>query len=492
MRHPFSALSTNKKLLILFLVTLCVRALTFQFYVQHNERYNQPDSRDYHNCAVCIAYGTGMHRPDTQEPIFWRTPGYPYYLAHFYTHFGLRGGDFTPNQAAQKASIWFQIFLSSFLPLLIFALISFLTGIPLIAWVTAWICALHPGFILASTYLLTEALALLFFIPFLLFFYKSMQPYSPHNKKNVSSWYITIPLAALLLGLMTWVRPMGEFVLVLSLLIMLLFCYSLFTTKLKKCALLAVLFFMITSGWYIRNYQLTGKPFFCPMFGPYLNSFSAPKIIRATHGFTLAKSINLLYAKSEALAAQKKTEARARGLVYCPLFAGLDIALPIIKHSPWLFAKDWMKEVFKTTFDLYSYQLVGFAKNTFMYDPLEEFLTLKWADCLYAAPLPWFMRLLVYLEVLFELLKWIGLLCGAWLFLLLPLLRRKMVPQLSHLWLMTAPMIAGIIFMTGGFGYARLRLPVEPLMIMLSLTFWYFILCAQKTRNGTQKTIKEC
>jgi len=30
--------------------------------------------------------------------------------------------------------------------------------------------------------------------------------------------------------------------------------------------------------------------------------------------------------------------------------------------------------------------------------------------------------------------------------------------------------------MTGGFGYARLRLPVEALMIMLSLTTWYWIL----------------
>ncbi len=38
---------------------------------------------------------------------------------------------------------------------------------------------------------------------------------------------------------------------------------------------------------------------------------------------------------------------------------------------------DWTKEVLKSTFDLHASQLVGFARNTFMYDPLEEFLTEK-------------------------------------------------------------------------------------------------------------------
>ena len=32
---------------------------------------------------------------------------------------------------------------------------------------------------------------------------------------------------------------------------------------------------------------------------------------------------------------------------------------------------------------------------------------------------------------------------------------------------------AAIIGMTGGFGYARLRLPVEPLLIILALTFLF-------------------
>ncbi len=464
--------STRKNLIILFFVTLFIRALTFQLYVQHEERYKQPDSTDYHNCALCIALGSGMHRPDTHEAIFWRTPGYPYYLSYFYKMYGIHSGDFTPNKPAQLTSIWIQIILSSFLPLLIFMLVLSLTGILSIAWLTALICSLHFGFILASTYLLTEALSLLFFIPFMFFFYKSL---TPCNKKKHHPWVLTIILAALCLGLMAWIRPMGEFVSVLALIILALLCCSSWTTKLKKILLFVLVFFTITSGWYIRNHQLTGKWFFCPMFGPYLNSFCAPKIIRDTHGFTLAKSINLLYAKSEKLAEQEKIIAQQRGLVCCPLFSGLTVALPIIKAHPWLFVRDWTKEVFKTTFDLYSSQLVNFANNNFMYDPLEEFVTEKWRDCAYRVPMPWFMRLLVYLEIIFELLKWIGLLCGAWLFLLLPLIRRKAVPLMTHLWLITTPMIAGIIFMTGGFGYARLRLPIEPLMIMLSLTFFWFL-----------------
>jgi hypothetical protein len=476
MQHPSTSPITKKNFALLFLVTFLVRALTFQFYVQHNNRYQQPDSPDYHNCATCITWGTGMHRPDTHEPIFWRTPGYPFYLAYFYQAQGLSNGAFEANKPAHITALWVQIILSSFLPLLIFALALLLTQSSTIAWITAWICALHPGFVLASTYLLTEALALLFFIPFLIFFYKNLITFYRQKKNKPLRWRITIPLAAILLGLMTWVRPMGEFVFVLSLILFALFLQSTFTSRLKKMALFAFFFMLVTCGWYIRNYQLTGKWFFCPMLGPYLNTFSAPKIIRDTHGFTLTHSINLLYLKSEKRVVEQKAKALAHGKVYCPLFAGLDIALPIIKRYPLLFARDWIKEVCKSTFDLYSYQLVCFAKNTFMYDPLEEFLTEKWKDCLYRAPLPWFMRFIVYLEVLFELLKWLGLLCGAWLFLVLPLFRRKMVPHLTRLWLITTPMIAGILGMTGGFGYARLRLPVEPLMIILALTGLYSLI----------------
>ena len=128
--------------------------------------------------------------------------------------------------------------------------------------------------------------------------------------------------------------------------------------------------------------------------------------------------------------------------------------------------------------------LVAFVKGCFFYDPIIEYLSEKIEDCIYKTPMPLFMRLNVYLELLYMLILWTGLFGGFWLFMLVPLWRRfttpKHINQLFGLWIKLSPMIAGILFMTGGFGYARLRLPIEPLMIILSLTFWYYILYKKK------------
>ena len=114
-------------------------------------------------------------------------------------------------------------------------------------------------------------------------------------------------------------------------------------------------------------------------------------------------------------------------------------------------------------------------------------MTEKWYDCIYKQSMPVAARMLIFLEIIFEILKWIGLLCGAWIFLLIPLIKKFQVPafikKTGATWLKTAPMIGALIFMTGGFGYARLRLPVEPLMIMLALTFWYWILWRRNEKN---------
>jgi uncharacterized membrane protein YesL len=110
---------------------------------------------------------------------------------------------------------------------------------------------------------------------------------------------------------------------------------------------------------------------------------------------------------------------------------------------------------------------------------LIEYLSEKLAECLYKTPMPPLMRLIVYLELLYACFLWIGLIAGLCFFVIMPLLRHFEVHQsrrtIFGLWMVLLPMIAATVFMTGGFGYARLRLPIEPLMIILSLTWWYMI-----------------
>src|SRR5258708_4439596 len=76
---------------------------------------------------------------------------------------GVTHGGFEENRTAQLVSIWVQIILASSIPIILFYLAYLLTSQSAIATALAWISVFHPGLVLASTYLLTEGLALIFF-----------------------------------------------------------------------------------------------------------------------------------------------------------------------------------------------------------------------------------------------------------------------------------------------------------------------------------------
>lgn len=463
-------------LLILFATAILLRGGAFFFYLQHEERYRQADSSDYHICALMLSHTGNMNHPETKKPIFWRTPGYPRYLSFFYSWYGLKSPLFSENSAAQKASIWFQIFLSSFIPLIVFFLALCLTHNTTLAWISGWIFALHLGFILASGYLLTDSLAMVFFFLFLLFFYQAFRFIGEIDRYPIKHMYLLLCLAALSLAIYTWMRPNGKFIAMLSIGIMLL-CQCSWKKKLLKIITFGAVFFVLLLPWYIRNYEATGKWFFCPMSGPYLLSFSAPKIVRRIAQRPLDQCLKFLFS-------QVKTELDYREnmialiaphhVVPQELVCG-EIAHPWIMKYPHYFMIDWMKEVCKTTFDLYSSQVVSLLNKTHTFDPIEEFLTEKLQLCLYKQPMPLLMRLIVFIEALFYLLLWIGILGGLSMFLIAPLFTRHL-NEYTILWIQTGIMVGGLLFMTGGFGYARLRMPAEPLLVILSLTFWLWLI----------------
>ena len=159
------------------------------------------------------------------------------------------------------------------------------------------------------------------------------------------------------------------------------------------------------------------------------------------------------------------------------------VAVPLIMKYPFYFAYDWMVQVIKTTFDLYSYQLVAIATNAYYWDPTEEFLTEKCAGALWAADIPLASRIIAWLELFFTFALWFALFGGLWHFMLKPWWATKtpeLIQRKYRLWWITFWIIAAPIGMTGGFGYARLRLPVEPLMIILALHFWHWFLTQKK------------
>jgi len=479
-------------------LALVIRLGTFFYYVQEQERFMQPDSNDYHTSAICMKYGYGMHYPNGR-PIFWRTPGYPLYLSHFYKQTATTTMDVRDHKESIYHALMVQMLLCSLLPFLLFQLALTLTGSLTISWLLALVSIGHLGFVLASTFLLTDALAMLLFVLFLLFFYKSFRlwrepvPSLANNSHSASSLtlnfqhnYHYVILAALSLSAYTWMRPMGQFVAIVAILLY-LFSDSTMRVKLKKIFIFFTLFSVTIFPWFWRNHQLTGSWFFCPLFGLYFNVFNAPKILARTANIPLKQAHTELTQAAGRLTLQehKRLLATQSKHVYCGELICLQTAWPIIAAHPGYFLYDWMAEVIKTTFDLYSCQLAAFAGNCFSWDPLVEYLDEKLTNCLCTQPMPLWMRVTAWLELLASLITWLGILAGIFFFILQPLWQRTyaLLATYGALWIKTGLLIGAVVMQTGGFGYARLRLPIEPLMLLIGITFWYWVFTQRNKKS---------
>lgn len=465
------------ELLLIFIVSFSVRALVFHVFLKHDERYCQSDSIDYHVAAICMQHGNGMTRIDTQKPIYWRTPGYPVFLAGLYSCIGLRDGfQFADYAEHHKYALWVQIFLSSFIPLLVFLLAFVLTQSYSVARLSAYCIIVHLGFVLASGYLLTDALASIFFILFIIFFYQAI-----NARKNFCfvSADIALVLAAINLAVYTWMRPMGQFISIIAAVMMLFMSADAFKIRLIKSSIFLGLFFLLLSPWFWRNYQLTGLFFFCPLFGLYFNVFNAPRIIAYLSGIPL----EIVHKQFTLAAGFAQSYEAVRYRVFeipyqlCGEYICLSTALPVILAHPFIFIIDWLREVCKTTFDLFSYQLVAFHQNCFKWDPMVEFLSEKLAACLWQVSLPWSWRIIVWVELLFYVIIWTGIFAGFYVHVIKPLFLRTSFARNNYIWLCSAILVLSIVAQTGGYGYARLRLPIEPLLIIGGIWFWWEYLC---------------
>jgi 4-amino-4-deoxy-L-arabinose transferase-like glycosyltransferase len=475
--------------LSLVLGAFIMRALMFGLYIQHNERYRQADTFDYHACAISLAHKLGMVSIANGLPVFWRTPGYPLYLSWFYP--ALMGTTLNLYSTAHQWALWIQILLCSLLPLLLWWLAWIITRQRAVAWLVSWVAVFHLGFILSSCFLLSDALALLPLLGSMILFFKI---FLSEQTKNTNMTWLMLAASSCLLALYTWIRPNGQFTFFLFAFLLLFGAWP-WRTKIGQIILFAAIFAALIAPWYIRNYQLTKHWFYCPMSGPYLQTFSAPKIMRRLSGQPLEQCIDSLNRQAYQLWRQEQEQAlRETPQRFVPReFSCMQAAWPIISAHPFWFLCDGAREITKTTFDLYAHQLVSCTNGNHVADPVEEFLSIKLKDCLFALPIPQWVRAMCWLEALFMIFLWLGIL-GGFIFFVLPLFlgsADQHHKRASWLWLISALLFCGVVGMTGGFGYARLRLPGEPLLIITSLSFWWWFWIHLQHRRRASATARQ-
>ena len=478
-------------LFFLLFLSLLVRSLFFVFFLSKNGNFrnmHSSDSYQYTDIALQIARGKGIsisncsptslcdwHQdffflPEIYKgekiekpqvtPVFYRIPGYPLFISLFYYLFG----------QDNIIVLWVQLILSAFLAILIFLLsLALFPANILAAKVSSIFAALYFGFVLYSGTLMTESLFLICLVPFFILFFKSFNLFFCGPNYLMFSGKRMF-FAGIFLGLASLIRPLGFCLIILS---GLMFLFSRFNwrEKLKGNFLLFVGWFLIVSWWLLRNLLLTGYLFFHTLAGRHFFIYPATRIAMRVYDcdYLEAKKIVEKEFVDKILANEERREIRLKEIERSLIAE--EISKKYFKMRPYLFIKHSIYHMLQTMFSCHSDDLRWLnlkisasynEKASFFKNIKNYFLPMLWNNSF----IFW-----VYLELLF--------LIGFFGYLLIALFYFERFCILAKV----LPYIFLFIFVTLATGFARLRLPVDPFLIVLSANFWIYLLRKRFARS---------
>ncbi|MFA5074618.1 MAG: hypothetical protein WC436_00780 [Candidatus Babeliales bacterium] len=440
---------SNKKFLIfIFIFSFLLRAAFFYcFLSKNNNCWVCVDSAEYIDISKNIYENKGILKSDGDFN-FRRLPGYPIFLSLCYK---------ICNKESINFALYIQILLSCFIPILIFflTLILFPNNI-LLAKLAAIFSSINLGFILHSGLILSETLFILFFLLFLIFFYKYLEFFCDKNN------FKKIFLAGLFLGITSLIRPTGLYLLILSILILFLCANINFVNKLKNIFLFFISWLIPVLPWLLRNYLLTGFIFLHTLPGIHFLIYTAAFIDSDINKCEYFESKQKLLNKWQELIIKNKAENS--DIKSCILAENL--ASEYIKKHPLSFIKHSCFQVLKTIFGLNSATLLfidskklpNYNSGTSIFDKIKRFLIPNLSNKIFLIFI--YLEIIIYFFILF----------GFILFLFNYLISFNLI-KYAFLF-KTVSFIILFLFLTLAYGVARLRLPVEPLIIILSFYYW--------------------
>ncbi|MCK4650886.1 hypothetical protein KAT08_01800 [Candidatus Babeliales bacterium] len=444
----------NKKFLIfLFSFSLCIHFLfVYFFFKKESDHFVPRDSAQYHDVAFQIANGMGISNMDG-SPSFYRVPGYSLFLAFCYKIF-----DFD-----LKKTIWLQVFLSSLIPIFVFLLsLAFFPNQLLLAKIASIFMVFNLGMLVHCALLMSEVFFMIFSIIFSILFFSSFNLFICKSKDYFFS-YKKIFFSGIFLGVSSLIRPVGHFILIITI-FLLIFSDFIFLKKLKSLGVLFLGWVLIVFWWLFRNYLLTGMIFFHGMTGYHFLNYFASEIDCMAKKTIYSKSKDKLLEEWQNLILEKEKEKGNKiGQIERCSLAG-DLALKIIKENIFLSIKHSGLNIFKTIFGLHSVFFISrfslsfpnYTSKTTMFDKIKNFIFPKISNK--------FIIFLIYLEIILLVFILLGFFCYG---IVSIFCFEKLCSFLKVL-----PLITLLLFLTFGSGIARLRIPVEPFLIIFSFNFW--------------------
>jgi 4-amino-4-deoxy-L-arabinose transferase-like glycosyltransferase len=434
-------------LAVLFLGSFLLRACVFAFYTSKQERYFNFDSHEYSTVAQSVVAGDGITNY-YGGPQFKRVPGYALFLALCYWLFGHN----------DVAALWLQVIAASLIPVLVYFLsIALFPGLQGVARVASCLAALHVGFTLFSGLMFSESLFVIFLLgAFIVFF-------GAFKNGVLASGYKVFILVGLLLGLASLVRPVGNYV-VAGMCFFIVIFGKRFALSVLQMGALVLSWLAVVGPWLIRNYMLSGALFFQTLDGMHFLKHYAARIVMHSQEITYQDALNKVVCEYQQNA---DSFEKSGGVMneYEQSVVAQNISFAYARRFPFYACKLACVNLFKTLFGLYSSELMYMDSNKDLpqYSPARS-LRDSFHRFLFPRVNHWGIRVVIYYEIFYMIVLWLGML----LFFVKALYDTRVRDVLYKV----VPFIGGVIFLSLACGFARLRMPIEPfLIVMLARSF---------------------
>ena len=441
---------------LLFVFSLAIRLAFYGAFFCHGTYAWIPfDTHEYFNVARQILQGHGISVAPSQ-PNFYRLPGYPLFVALCQFLFG--------ESLTGVALI--HILLASFIPVLVFCLSLALFAHKVnVAKVAAGIACLHMGFIIYADMFATESLCILFLLAFFILFFPALVWEKAQSSFSVA--YTRLFAAGMCLGGASLFRAIGHYVIAIAVLLLLTTLLP-WRNKLMASGVCFVGWCCVVGPWLLRNFLLTGYLFFHTLPGMhFLHYWATPVCARVEHKTFTQAYDDLLEQKRQTISRQALLQGHALN-AYEESCIGEHVAFAYLKQYPIPAFNHGMVQLIKTCVEPVSIHFIIVDAADDFY---QKYATGGAAEKLQVLLFPHFqyrlLRWCIYTElvlIILMLLGWLFLLIGAW----------------RNLWLRYAllrmmPFIMLLIGVTVAFGSSRLRLPVEPLLIIGATAGWAWL-----------------
>ncbi len=440
-------------LVVLCTVAVILRVAFFSAFLQHGKRaWIYVDSDQYNQVAYSLKEGKG-YADEAGAPQAYRLPGFSSYLAFFYTMFG----------SSHVLPLIVQCIISGTLPLFVYVLMRGLwPGWIAQSLIAAAVTAVHPGFILYAGMLATEPLSTLFLVLWLICFVYGL-------RRSFNTPFLAAGCA---LGLLSLFRPVGHYLLIVSLLFYA--AYRWFVPSNKKYTPIVgycLVWFVIVAPWLVRNWQVYGVPFFHSLPGLHFIQYTAANTLVAAHGGSYPDIRMSLIKKWQEDQRQLTLTQGAECTEYQACVLGEKRALSVVCQYPLSAIGYTFVQLLKTVTSPYSVQLLVADREQWQdHEPGTSELT-KLKKLLFPSLNHSRLVYMIWWDVLLHFFLMIGL-CIA------------LIKFFKGLWweqyLLLGTVTGLFVGLTAAYGCARLRHPVEPLLIIVAVSGWWFTIGRKK------------